>query len=147
MQTTHAIRSIPQIAKELGPSQFVCVYTALDNTWVTAGSWIQFEHNDTTLDGQIKAICKTKSSINLVLTNTDTLIVDKPKQKCYYNTKKELCKSVKIKNPMNHRLDRARIDALRADIKKFSGDDQYKLLCTQYIEYPYHSLPILRGPG
>lgn len=77
MQTTHAIRS----AKELGPSQFVCVYTALDNTWVTAGSWIQFEHNDTTLDGQIKAICKTKSSINLVLTNTDTLIVDKPKQK------------------------------------------------------------------
>jgi hypothetical protein len=112
----------------------VCVYTALDNTWVTAGSWIQFKHNDTTLDGQIKEIRGTKPPINFVLTNTDTLIVDKPKQKCYYNTKKELCKSVKIKNPMNHRLDRARIDALRTDIQTFSGYDRYTLLSTQYIE-------------
>jgi len=79
MRTTHAIRSIPQIAKELGPSQFVCVYKALDNTWVTARSWIQFEHDDTTLDGQINEIRTTESSINLVLTNTDTLIVDQSK--------------------------------------------------------------------
>jgi hypothetical protein len=135
MQTTHAIRPFFQIAKDLGPSQFVCVYTALDNTWVTAGSWIQFKHDDTTLGGQIKEIYKTKSSIKFVLTNTDTLIVDEPNQKCYYNPKKrELCKSVKIQNPMNHPLDRARIDALRADIKKFSEDDQYTLLRTQYSE-------------
>ena len=132
MQTTHAIRSIPQIAKELGPSQFVCVNTALDNPWVTAGSWIQFEHDDTTLNEQIEAIHKTNSVIKLKLTNTDILIIDRPNQTCYYKTNNAPCTFVKIKKPMNHPLDHARIAALRANIEPLSVADKRTLLNTQY---------------
>ncbi len=132
IQTIPTISSIRKIAEELRPSQFVSVYTALDNNWLIAGSWIQFKHDDTIRDGQIEAIHKTNSVIELKLTNTDILIVDRPNQTCYYKTNNAPCTLVNIKNPMNHPLDHARIAALRANIEPLSVTDKRTLLNTQY---------------